>query len=37
VSLSAELPYTQDGLEATGLVGSVQVINKGSIVVNVHG
>jgi hypothetical protein len=35
VSLSQELPYTTDPLEATGEVGVVQVINKGAIVVNV--
>ena len=35
ISLSQELPYTTDPLEAQGLVGSVQVINKGAIVVTV--
>jgi len=35
--LSQELPYTTNPLEATGKVGTVQVINKGAIVVSVHG
>ena len=35
ISLSQELPYTTDPLEAQGQVGSVQVINKGAIVVSV--
>lgn len=35
ISLSQELPYTTDPLEATGRVGAVQVINKGAIVVSV--
>ena len=37
LSLSQELPYTTHSLEATGEVGTVQIINKGAIVVNVHG
>tara|TARA_R110000824_G_scaffold300786_1_gene488834 strand:- start:553 stop:894 length:342 start_codon:yes stop_codon:yes gene_type:complete len=37
VSISQELPYTTNPLEATGEVGVVQIINKGAIVVNVHG
>ena len=35
ISLSQELPYTTAPLEAQGQVGSVQVINKGAIVVSV--
>ena len=35
ISLSQELPYTTDPLEATALVGSVQVITNGDIVVSV--
>tara|TARA_R100001086_G_scaffold80678_2_gene39413 strand:+ start:1186 stop:1530 length:345 start_codon:yes stop_codon:yes gene_type:complete len=35
ISLSQELPYTTDPLEATALVGSVQVITNGNIVVSV--
>tara|TARA_R110000796_G_scaffold105345_1_gene215362 strand:- start:823 stop:1167 length:345 start_codon:yes stop_codon:yes gene_type:complete len=35
--LSRELPYTRDSLEAEGQVGAVQIINKGAIVVSVHG
>ena len=35
ISLSQELPYTTDPLEAQGQVGSVQVINAGAIVVSV--
>ena len=35
ISLSQELPYTTDPLEATGRIGTVQVINKGAIVVSV--
>ena len=35
ISLSQELPYTTDPLEARGLVGSVQVVNEGAIVVTV--
>jgi hypothetical protein len=35
ISLSQQLPYTTDPLEAQGQVGSVQVINAGAIVVSV--
>jgi len=37
VSLSAGSSYTEGSLGATGFVGTVQVVNKGSIVVNVRG
>jgi hypothetical protein len=35
ISLSQELPYATDPLEATGQVGAVQVITNGNIVVSV--
>jgi len=35
VSLSQGLPYETDPLEATAIVGSVQVVTEGSIVVSV--
>jgi len=35
ISLSQELPYTTDPLEAQGEVGSIQVITEGAIVVSV--
>ena len=35
ISLSEALPFTTDPLEATALVGSVQVITNGNIVVSV--
>ncbi len=35
ITLSEELPFTTDPLEATAIVGSVQVITNGNIVVSV--
>tara|TARA_R100001079_G_C4353717_1_gene112082 strand:- start:6 stop:350 length:345 start_codon:yes stop_codon:yes gene_type:complete len=35
ITLSEELPFTTDPLEATTIVGSVQVITNGNIVVSV--
>jgi len=37
ISLSQELPYTTDPLEATGEIGAVQVVTNGTVVVTVHG